>query len=68
VEKPKVKEKQQPTAQVMLDGAQLQKVLETWMMTVVHPDTFGAGADSPKGCGKPHWTTAKGYTSEMEVK
>jgi hypothetical protein len=66
VEKPKVKEKQQPTVQDMLDGAQLQMVA-TWTMTVVHPDTFGAGADSPKGCRRPHWTTAKGYTWEMEA-
>jgi hypothetical protein len=67
VEKPKAEEKQQPTAQNMLDGAHLQKVLVTLTMTVVHPDTFGAGADSPKGCRRPHWTTAKGYTWEMEV-
>jgi hypothetical protein len=68
VEKSKVEEKQQPTAQGMLDGAQLQKVLATWTMTVVHPDTFRAGADSFKGCRRPHWTTAKGYTLEMGVK
>jgi hypothetical protein len=36
-------------------------------MTVVHPDTSGAGADSPKRRRRPHWTTAKGYTWEMEV-
>jgi hypothetical protein len=68
VEKLKAEEKQQPTTQDMLEGAHLQKVLVTWTTTVVHPDTFGAGADSPKGCRRPHWMTAKGYTWEMEVK
>jgi hypothetical protein len=51
----------------MLDGVHLQKVLATWTKTVVHPDTSGAGADSPKRRRRPHWTTAKGYTWEMEV-
>jgi hypothetical protein len=37
-----------------------KKVLVTWTMTVVHPVTSGAGADSLK--------TAKGYTWEMETK
>jgi hypothetical protein len=58
VEKLETEEKQQPTAQDML---------ATWTMTVIHPDTSGAGADSPKRCRRPHWTTAKGNTWEMET-
>jgi hypothetical protein len=68
VEKLETVENQQPTAQDILDGANLQKVLATWMMTVVHPAASGAGADSPKRCRRPHWTMAKGYTWKMEAK
>jgi hypothetical protein len=67
VEKLKTEEKQQPTAQDILDGRISKKVLATWTMTVVHPDTFGAGADSPKRRRRPHWTTAKECTWEMEA-
>jgi hypothetical protein len=59
VEKLETEKKQQPTAQDMLDGAHLQKVLATWTKTVVLPDTSGAKADSLKRYRKPHWTTAK---------
>jgi hypothetical protein len=59
VEKLETGEKQQPTAWDVLDGAHLKKVHVPWTKTVVHPDTSGAGADSPKRCRRPHWTTVK---------
>jgi hypothetical protein len=65
-EKLETKENQQPTAQDIL-GANLQKVLATWTITVIHPAASGAGADSPKRCRRPHWTMAKGYTQKMEA-
>jgi hypothetical protein len=68
VEKLETEENQQLTAQDILDGAHLQKVLATWTMTVVDPVTSGAGVDSPKRRRRPHWTMVKGYTWEMEAK
>jgi hypothetical protein len=67
VEKLETGENEQSTAQDILDEALLQKVLATWTITVVHPVTSGAGVDSPKRRRRPHWTTAKGYTWEMEA-
>jgi hypothetical protein len=62
VEKLETEENQKPTAQDILE-----RCIATWMLTVIHPATSGAGADSPKRCRRPHWTTAKGYTWKMEA-
>jgi hypothetical protein len=44
-----------------------KRCIATWTLTVVHPATSGAGVDSPKRCGRPHWMMAKGHTRKMKA-